>query len=113
MSSRRLLAALRRYHVRRGKKRTTVSMDRIVSDHLALHLGHAPNTDAAHSAVRAWLQAQIDGAADPGRIRVSQWLLGEALTVMITPSLARKYADYNDTVLASPMPAMGGRKPRS
>jgi hypothetical protein len=50
-------------------------------------LGTEPGTLAAHSVVRAWLQSQLDRNNDPGRSYVSQWLLGQALDVMVSPAL--------------------------
>jgi hypothetical protein len=47
---------MERYHVRLGRRRTTVTVDTIVAEYLALHLGIEPGTVEAHSAVREWLQ---------------------------------------------------------
>ena len=48
------------YHVRLGKRRTTVTMDTIVSEYLALRLRVEPSGVEAHSAMRGWLQERLD-----------------------------------------------------
>jgi hypothetical protein len=39
---------MERYHVRLGKRRTTVSVDNIVSEYLALHSGTEPGRISRH-----------------------------------------------------------------
>src|SRR5262245_64922982 len=87
---------MRRYHVHIGKKRqrTTVSFDDIVADYLALHLGHEPDGAEAHSAVRAWLQGEIDHDDDPGRRGVSQWLLGRVFAALVRPDLSEAFGRW-------------------
>lgn len=104
---------MERYHVRLGKRRTTVSVDKIVSTYLALHLDTTPGTLEAHRAVRAWLQAQLDRNNDPGRSRVSQWLLGEALDAMVNPALRTAYGRWLDIMLSKPSPQRRRRKRRA
>jgi hypothetical protein len=56
-----------------------VTVDTIVSEYLELHLRFEPGSMQAHSAVRSWLQERLDENNDPGRFRMSQWLLGQAV----------------------------------
>jgi hypothetical protein len=91
---------MERYHVRLGKRRTTVTVDTIVAEYLALHLGIEPGSVAAHSAVREWLQRQLDDNNDPGRRRTSQWLLGQILAALARPSLVGVYGQWLDTKIA-------------
>ena len=93
-----------RYHAYRGKRRTTVSIDTMVSDFLALHLGHEPGSAEAHAAVRTWLQDEIDRAADPGRGAVSQWLLGRALLALARPDVIEAYGQHVDKMLSTLRP---------
>ena len=58
--------AHRRYHVKLGKTRTTVSIPAVLEELLSLQLGVQPKTQEAIAAVRQWLQAEID--RDPGAI---------------------------------------------
>jgi hypothetical protein len=83
----------RRYHVRLGGKRTTATLDKNLSDWLALRLGVAPGpadkpeAPDAHRAVRAWMQAELDRNGDPGRVLVSSWLQRQALEAVVDPEL--------------------------
>jgi hypothetical protein len=91
---------MERYHVRLGKRRTTVTMDTIVSEYLALYLRVEPGSTEAHSAVRGWLQERLDESNDPGRFRVSQWLLGQAVEAVARPSLVETYGRWVDTKIS-------------
>jgi hypothetical protein len=87
---------MQRYHVWLGKRRTTISMGTILAEYLALHLRGEPGTVEAHSAVRTWLQEKLDQNKDHGRIRVSQWLLGQAVEALARPSLVEAYGHWLD-----------------
>jgi hypothetical protein len=63
-----------RYHLRRNGGETTVSIDNILAELLALKLGRQPDAEDAHQAVRLWLQDRLDKSIDPTRIHLSQWL---------------------------------------
>ena len=78
---------MQRYHVIFGEIRTTVTVDTIISEYLALHLGLAPDSASAHTTVRLWLQSRIDNAPAPKHINLSQWLLREAVTVIAAQHL--------------------------
>lgn len=78
---------MQRYHVTHNGRRTTVSVDTIISEHLALHLGEAPDSGSAHATVRLWLQSRIDNAPAPKHINLSRWLLREAVTVIAAQHL--------------------------
>jgi hypothetical protein len=56
-----------RYHVLLGKKSTTVTVDTIISDLLALKLGHDPKTEDARAAVRDYLQESSTTRTTPAR----------------------------------------------
>lgn len=83
-----------RYHVNLGDKRTTVSLDEVLTELLALKLGHTPNTPEAHSGIRQWLQDRLEDNNDPGRILVSQWLRREALLLVADKKLSKAYGDW-------------------
>jgi len=84
---------MKRYHVTLGSKRTTVSLDTLLSDLLAIRLGCMPWSPDAHLTVRLWLQQQLDRDNDPGRCLVSQWLRDEALLFLVDKSLSEAYLD--------------------
>ncbi len=85
---------MKRYHLRLGSKRTTVSLDNMVSDLLAIRLGSVPQSPQAHGSVRAWLQQRLDWDNDPGRLRVSQWLTDQALLFLVDNTLSDTYFDW-------------------
>jgi hypothetical protein len=87
---------MRRYHIWLGKRRTTISLDNIVSEYLALHLKHEPGTPAAHATVREWLQAEVAWDNDPKRERVSQWLLGRIVETIARPALKEAHGQWLD-----------------
>jgi hypothetical protein len=70
------LSAMKRYHLYLylGDKPTTVCLENTLAVLMALKLNVEPETNAAHVAIRQWLQQRLDKAGDAGRIRVSQWL---------------------------------------
>lgn len=83
-----------RYHVQLGIKRTTVSLDETLADLLALQLNQQPHTPEAHTAVRAWLQRQLEADNDPYRARVSQWLQGQVILALVDKKLSDAYGDW-------------------
>jgi hypothetical protein len=85
---------MKRYHLTLGHRRTTVSLDNLLSGLLAIRLGTTPQSPQAHDAVRAWLQQQLDRNNDPGRCRVSQWLRDEVLLFLVDNTLADAYIDW-------------------
>lgn len=85
---------LNRYHIYHGKKRTTVSLDHVLSEVMAIKLGKTPATAEAHTAVRKWLQKRLDDIDDPCRVRVSQWLQGEAVLFVTDKEISRKHDDW-------------------
>jgi len=64
-----------RYHLQLSERRTTISLDKIISDLMAIKLETAPRTKEAHIAVRKQLESFI--AHDLGR---SGRGLGEYIT---------------------------------
>ena len=84
---------MRRYHVTLGSRRTTASLDTLLSDLLAIRLGARPQSSDAHRAVRTWLQQQLDQANDPGRCLVSQWLRDQAVFFLVDKTLSDAYLE--------------------
>jgi hypothetical protein len=85
---------MKHYNLSLGQKRTTVSLDTMLADLLAIRLGSRPQSPQAHGAVRAWLQQQLDQTNDPGRVRVSQWLRDQALLFLVDKHLSNTYLDW-------------------
>ena len=84
-----------RYHLTLGPKRTTASLDNLLSALLAIRLGAIPQSPQAHDTVRAWLQAQLDRANDPEHCRVSRWLRDQALLFLVDKTLSDAYLDWS------------------
>src|SRR5512142_2740514 len=84
------------YHVQLGKRRTTVSLDPIVSILLSLKLGHDPGTEDAHSAVRAYLQEKLDNKNDPDWTSVRQWQRKKVVLDLLDKKLSAKYEKWFD-----------------
>ncbi|HEY8272422.1 MAG TPA: hypothetical protein VIG33_16135 [Pseudobdellovibrionaceae bacterium] len=63
------------FHINFGKKRTTLTVDSILSELMAIKLGVEPGSEDAHSAVRQWLQKTVPEKLGTGRGRknASQW----------------------------------------
>ena len=85
---------MKRYHLTLGSKRTTVSLDNMVSDLLAIRLGSLPQSPQAHGLVRAWLQQQLNWVNNPRFSRVSHWLRGQAVLFLVDKQLSETYLDW-------------------
>lgn len=97
------------YHLIIDGTRTSVTMDILLSNLLAVKLDTNPFADgrAAHKAVRGWLQAEVN--RDPGAFvsrtarrkgvtnHNSQRLKMFALRAVAAPALLRKLDDYEET----------------
>ena len=85
------MATVARYHVMIDQVRTTVRLAPTLAELLAIRLGCVPATDGARTAVRSWLQAEID--RDPGAVRyggASQRLAHRAMLEIAAPILLSK-----------------------
>lgn len=88
--------ATRTFHIYKDsdRQRTTVSLDKYVWQLLALKLGSVPDSAESHTAVRQWLQAQLDEDVDPDRVHTSQWLQGKAVLEIADKKLSTKYWNW-------------------
>lgn len=88
-----------RYHIRITKsgqdKRTTISLDKIASDLLAVALDKEPESREAHTAVREWLDNSLSEwvAFDP-LLPVSQQATYLAIQRIADPALLAKLHGY-------------------
>jgi hypothetical protein len=88
-----------RYHILKGEKRTTITVDTIISNLMALKLGYTPETTKAYSAVQKWIQKKFDEYNDPKRIFVSQWIREKAIFELLDTKISNRYWDWVDTTL--------------
>ena len=65
-----------RYHIRFQGRRTTVTLDKILSELIAMSFGLTPDRTDYHSTVQQWLQATLTdklGENVPGGSHISQY----------------------------------------
>lgn len=84
------------YHITFGGHRTTVSVDKILSEMLAIQLGCTPGTREAHAVVREWLQETLVSklGESAGRKSASQWARRYAIEAIADKSLSKKWEDW-------------------
>ena len=80
-----------RFHVTRPGGRTTISLDSLLVELLAIRLDATPYTQIAHGTVQRWLQEQVDAENDLNRAHFSQWLAGQALLFVADPALVDQW----------------------
>lgn len=85
---------MRCYQLTLGDNPTTVRLDPLLNDLLALRLGACPQSTQARRTVRVWLQQQLDQTHDPRRVRVSRWLTHQALLFLVDKPLSETYLDW-------------------
>lgn len=83
-----------RYHIQLKTHRTTVSLDKIVSDILAIKLGETPGTKQAHRAVRQQLEKFVssDLEKEPN-FYILYKIRKEAILFITDKMLSDKYFD--------------------
>ena len=84
-----------RYHITFKDKRTTISVDKILSDMMAVKLKRTPETEEAHTAVREWLQETlINHLGDQSGGRPSRFAQIYLIKEIADKRLLNKYEDW-------------------
>lgn len=86
-----------RYHIRFKGRRTTITLDKILSQLLAIQLGITPDPKTYHSPVRQWLQETLTenlGENVPGGNFISQYARQYAIEAIAQPKLMQQLVDY-------------------
>ena len=86
-----------RFHIQLSNRRTTIMLDTVLSELLAMKLGYAPDDKRVHSAVRDWLQAMIIeklGENLPANSRISQWTRRYTIEAIADPKLMNRVIDW-------------------
>ncbi len=85
-----------RYHIWFGKKRTTITVDTILSEMMAIKLGGLPGTKEAHRAVRLWLQDTLVSTLGnyEGRNDASQWARQYLIRAISDSKISKKWEDW-------------------
>ena len=85
------------FHIYNAKKRTTVSVDSILSEMLAIKLGFEPDTQEANKAVREWIQTEFDKMNSGSKTKwssASQWIRRKLIASLVDKKLSEKWDDW-------------------
>ena len=87
---------LQRIHITFGKKRTTITVDTILSEMMAIHLHQKPGTEEANRAVRLWLQdTLVSHLGDfEGRNDASQHARRHLIEATADSKISKKWVDW-------------------
>lgn len=91
------MASQTRYHIQFNNRRTTITVDSIVSELLAIKLGLLPDDPGAHAAVRDWLEKTLHdklGESVPGGNRISQYARVYAIEALANKKLMSQVWDW-------------------
>ena len=85
-----------RYHIHFGNKRTTIKLDSLLADFLAIKLGYQPDDTQAHRAVRTWLQEKLvaELGDNPIRKNASQWARRFVVREIVDRDLSRQWKEW-------------------
>lgn len=86
-----------RYHIQFQGRRTTITVDSIVSELLAVKLGVLPDASSAYGLVRDWLEATLHeklGENVPGGNRISQYARVYAIEALADKKLMKQVWDW-------------------
>lgn len=86
-----------RYHIQFRNRRTTITVDRVVSELLAVKLGVSPKAPEAHSQIRTWFEKTLHdklGENVPGGNRISQDARQYAIEALADKTLMNKVWDW-------------------
>lgn len=83
-----------RYHVQLNSHRTTISLDKILSELMAIKLHEKPGTPLAHAVVRQKIDEFID--RDRGRpgYGLARYVSEQAVLFVADNNLSERYGDY-------------------
>ena len=86
--------SFKRYHLQLKSHRTTISLDKIISDIIAIKLGKTPDSKEAHTAVRKQLDGFLsDGIWQSGR-GLGEYVTRLAILFITDNDLSEKYLEY-------------------
>lgn len=87
----------KRFHIQFDSRRTTITLDTIISSLLAIKLGVTPESKEAHSVVREWLEVTIkdrQGNDQRSGAKLSQWVRYYAIRAIAAPELESGYVEW-------------------
>ena len=82
----------KRFHIWFGNSRTTITVDTVLFELMAIKLKHQPDDENAHYVVREWLQDTIISnlGEQPGRKNATQWTRRYLIEAIADKRLASK-----------------------
>lgn len=83
-----------RYHIELKSHRTTVSLDKIVSDLMAIKLGFDPDSPGASHAVRNRLGELVRERKRFSVHQLSRFITEEAILDLVDNMLSKQYLDW-------------------
>ena len=85
-----------KFHISFSGQRTTISVDRLLFELMALRLKVTPDDEYAHSTVKEWLQdTMISKLGDqPGRKNASQWARRYLIEAIADKRLHSRWEDW-------------------
>lgn len=86
-----------RYHIQFNDRRTTITVDSIISELLAVNFGLSPDDPDAHATVRAWFEKTLHdklGESVPGGNRISQYARVYAIEALAKKRLMDQVWDW-------------------
>ena len=91
------MATQKRYHIHFKNRRTTITVDSIISELLAVKLGLLPDDPGTHSTVRDWLEKTLHdklGEHVPGGNHISQYARMYAFEALADKKLMQRVWDW-------------------
>lgn len=84
------------FHIRFGNARTTISVDTILSQLMAIKLKCEPDSVEAHRALRVWLQERLLKGLGASRSRkaASQWARRYMIEEILDKKISTKWVDW-------------------
>ena len=85
-----------RFHIKFGSQRTTITVDNLLFEMMALRLRVQPDDEYAHSTVQEWLQdTMVSKLGDqPGRKNASQWARRYLIEEIADKRLHTRWVDW-------------------
>lgn len=83
-----------RYHIQLNRHRTTVMLDQIIAELLAIKLNKKPGTKEAHVAVRKQLHQFLPNDPDMPGLGLGKYLTRKAVLFISDTILSDKYWEY-------------------
>ena len=90
---------LKRFHIQFDSRRTTITLDTVLFEMLAIKLGISPDDKNAHTLVRQWLETTIkdrQGNDQRSGAKLSQWVRYFAIREIAAPELESAFVKWLD-----------------